>query len=229
MSAAIVIHNLGDVSLSLTPEFTQLKADALAKAHALQPVKDADSQALATEVLSNIKGLLRGIEQTRAQVKAPVLALGKQIDSIAKEATQELVATGIQINEQITAFYRAEAAKAEAARRMQEALDAKRRAREAEALQEAARAKEAEAQAAQAKADAPPAQPPVATAPKAQKMTVRRVWKHEVTDIQALYAARPELCSIEPRTNAILAEIRGGMSECPGLKIWQEDDVTVRS
>jgi hypothetical protein len=102
-------------------------------------------------------------------------------------------------------------------------------AEQAKALQEAARAKEAEAQAAQAKADAPPAQPPVATAPKAQKMTVRRVWKHEVTDIQALYAARPELCSIEPRTNAILAEIRGGMSECPGLKIWQEDDVTVRS
>ena len=64
---------------------------------------------------------------------------------------------------------------------------------------------------------------------KAEKMTVRKVWKHEVTDIGALYRARPEFCVIESRPYVINAEIRGGMHECPGLRIWEEIDTIVRT
>ena len=68
--------------------------------------------------------------------------------------------------------------------------------------------------------------PPVAAKSKGQQ--VRREMKVEVTDIRALYAARPDLCKIE-------VNLAGVKSTCvpempiPGLKLWWEDRVVFSS
>lgn len=65
-------------------------------------------------------------------------------------------------------------------------------------------------------------------APQADGMTVRQVWKFEVTDIHALYRARPDLVSLEPRTREINSAMSKGFRECPGLRIWSETVAGVR-
>lgn len=69
---------------------------------------------------------------------------------------------------------------------------------------------------------------PVAAPPRPTGTTVRQPWTFEVTDIRALYNARPDLCDITPRRSVILAEIAQGLRQLPGLTIRQETKVGVR-
>ena len=65
-------------------------------------------------------------------------------------------------------------------------------------------------------------------APQSEGMTVRQVWQFEVTDIDRLYRARPDLVSLEPRTREINSAMSKGFRECPGLRIWSETVAGVR-
>ena len=252
--ALITLAGIQGVSLDISADALLLKNQALTDAASITAVNDGDSQQIATNVLSTIKLILKQLETSRTDIKRPVLDLGKMIDDKAKVFAKELDQEASRLHELIQSHYREEKRKADEARRMQEMLEAKRRAKaEAEAraleeerrrieqaalkatseteaarLDEEARQKAAQAEAAQAKAETVTAQ--VIKAPeKAEKMTVRKVWKHRVTNIQQLLQARPEFVSLEPRTAAINAEIRGGNHSIPGLEIWEEDDITIRS
>lgn len=57
---------------------------------------------------------------------------------------------------------------------------------------------------------------------------VRDNWTFELTDINALFAARPELCEILPLRPAIIGQIRQGVREIPGLRIFNNVSVGVR-
>jgi len=50
-----------------------------------------------------------------------------------------------------------------------------------------------------------------------------------VTDIKALHAARPELVDLYERRADITTRIRQGEREIPGLRIYQDTRVTVRT
>jgi hypothetical protein len=52
-------------------------------------------------------------------------------------------------------------------------------------------------------------------------------YKFEITDINALFKARPDLCVIEPNGAAIRAQIPHNQN-IPGLRIWQEAKARVR-
>jgi len=188
-------------------------------------------------------------------VKAPVLKLGKDIDTLAKTYAAELEEEAIRIERTlIKPYVQVEQEKAAARQRLADDLARKQRekaeaqAREAEAerqrllreAQAATSAAEAQALAAAAQAKAEEAaaatermentQARVVAAPaKAAGMTVRKVWRFEVTDIAALYKARPSLCVLQESASAINAEMRGGMRQCAGLRIWEEVDATVRA
>lgn len=69
---------------------------------------------------------------------------------------------------------------------------------------------------------------PVVAPVKPAGVAAQKVWRYEVTDVYALYAHNANLVTVEPRAAAIMAAIRGGMRECPGLKIWQEDSTVIR-
>jgi chromosome segregation ATPase len=255
MSAILDIRGAQHVALSITEEALALKASALHNAGAISEVGSKETLDKAAAVVSEIKGILKKLETSRTEIKRPVLDLGKRIDTVAQEYATELVLQANRLQASISAYYRAEAEKAEAQRKMIEALAEKRRLKaeaearaaeeerrrlEAEARAEASREKaaalakeaaerQAEADAARLKAEASAPPAPVAAPARAEKMSVRKVWKHKVTNIHQVYQHKPELVNLEPRTNAILAEIRAGMTDCPGMEIWAEEEVIIRS
>lgn len=250
----ILLSGVSGARLEITADALALKEQALEAARGIKLVVDSESQEIASKALSTIKGLLKQLEGSRTEIKRPVLDIGKKIDGIAATYAKELADEATRLHGAIQTHYRAELEKAEMERQMIAKLEAKRRAaaeEEARVVAEAARkaeqaalnakseseAKRLDAEAAEAarlseearaKAVAP-ALTSVQAPEKAEKMTVRMVWKHRVTDIHALLKARPELVHLEPKTAAINAEIRGGLHALPGLEIWEEPDVTVRS
>jgi len=60
---------------------------------------------------------------------------------------------------------------------------------------------------------------------RAQGQTLRKVLKWEVTDLRALYLARPELCKLEAKASAINVSCVPEMP-VPGLKLWWENAAT---
>jgi len=213
--------------VSLTAEFHLLKSQALEEAKAVVTVGDAESQAVATAATSTVKGILKQIEASRKAVGNPVLTLTREINEIAKQASVDLAAEQVRLELLLSAHYRAEAKLAKEEEEMRQRFEAKRQARLAEQAKQATTTQEQEK--IEAKAATPVAVAPVQAPPKAEKMTVKKTWKFNLNDIKALHNARPELVKMEENTAAILAEIRGGMRCCPGLTIYEDTAVIVRT
>lgn len=106
------------------------------------------------------------------------------------------------------------------------AQEASRKAMEEAAALAAQKEKEAEAARLQ---QAELLRAPSPTAPKAAGTAVSQPWVFEVTDIKALHAARPELVDLVVRRNDIITRIRQGERDIPGLRIYQDTRVTVRT
>ena len=252
---ALVVKNFGEVALSITAEAALLRSQALEKASHIKSVTTAAEQAAAVEAIALLKGLSKKMEASREDVKRPVITLGRQIESMANEYKGELETVAKRINDMVQAFFREEARKAEARRKFAEDMAAKKRQREAEearlaneeaerlrqqaqqaetvqeALNLTAKAQESEQIAEQAEERAAEIAPAAVAAPaKAAGMIAKKIWKHRITDIHALYKARPDLVTLEPKTNQINATIRqGGERKIPGLEIYEEIDTSVRS
>lgn len=242
----LTISNVSQVAIQLDPSFLEARSAALAKADAVKAVTDAAGQQVAVDVIRSIQEITSRVEQSRKDVKAPVLEIGKRIDELARQATQPLIEAKDRI-QRLASDYAAEQARiareAEAKRQAEERriTEEKRKAEEAEAKareaiaraasEEARKKAEAERQAAIQKtaelsrAVAPLPTPEVA---KPQGMAVRSVPKFEVHDINELANARRDLVVIEPNRSAILAAIRAGQRDIPGLFIWEEKQTVVR-
>ncbi len=137
-----------------------------------------------------------------------------EIDRQAREAEQARLAAERAERDAKTAEARAKA--------QQEAKEAADKA--------AALAAQKEKEAASAKLEqAELMRAPAPTAPKAAGTAVSQPWVFEVTDAKALYAARPELVDLVLRRNDIITRIRQGEREIPGLRIYQDTRVTVRT
>lgn len=54
-------------------------------------------------------------------------------------------------------------------------------------------------------------------------------WTFEVTDIKALHAACPDLVELSVKRSDVLALIRTGTREIPGLRIFKETRVNIRA
>lgn len=106
------------------------------------------------------------------------------------------------------------------------AQEASRKAMEEAAALAAQKEKEAEAARLQ---QAEFLRAPSPAAPKAAGTAVSQPWVFEVLDIKALHAARPELVDLVVRRNDITTRIRQGERDIPGLRIYQDTRVTVRT
>lgn len=129
----------------------------------------------------------------------------------------------------------AEIARLAAERAEREAKTAEERAKAQEAARKAAdeaaalaAKKEKEAEAARLQ-QAELLRAPSPAAPKAAGTAVSKPWVFDVTDIKALHAARPELVDLVVRRNDIITRIRQGEREIPGLRIYQDTKVVVRT
>jgi len=253
--SALVVKNFGEVVLSVTAEATLLRTRAIEKASKITAVTTAEEQATAVEAIAELRGLAKKMEDSREAVKKPVLTFGRQIDAKAAEYKSDLEADAKRLNDMVQGFFREEARKAAARQKFLDDMAEKKRLREeedarkaqdeaaklhsqaqtAETVQESleltsqAQVHEQVAEQAQERAaDITPAR--VAAPVKAAGMIARKVWKHEVIDINQLYRARPELVKLEPKTALINSAI--AMSDdkrIPGLRIWEDLDTTVRA
>lgn len=208
-----------------------LALEASGRIKAISSVADLDS---AAEALTRLKSLTRSVEDSRKEVKAPVLEVGKRIDAVAKEYLAPLEAEAKRLSVVVGSYQEAQRRKAEkereeAARAQAEAM-AELSAKQAEAL---AAGDEAAADAARAEAAEKIAASQLAAlnaeGPAPAGITTRTSWKFEVVDITALHKARPELCLIEPNNAAIRAVVKASNGAAlPGLRIWQEAGAIVR-
>jgi membrane protein involved in colicin uptake len=143
----------------------------------------------------------------------------------------------------------ARAAQAEIERKAREAeqarLDAECKAREAtsaearaKAQEEARKATEAQQQAAAQKAQQEEAaklqqaellRAPAPVVTRAAGASVQNPWTFEVVNIRELYTANPDLVELSVKRSDVLALIRSGTREIPGLRIYQETKVNIRA
>lgn len=158
---ALTTTNLADFSVTIAPDALQCKADALSLAKSITSVASADEQQDAIAAGGLLKGLIRGMENTRKEVKAPVLEASAKIDSTAKQYSAELAAELARV-EKLAADFQCEedcktaAIRAEEERRQQEEREAEERERrkEQEALARIAAEAERERRAALARIQA---------------------------------------------------------------------------
>lgn len=128
-----------DLTVSLLPIAQQFKDEALEVAALIGTVKNAAMQESAVEALSKIKGVLKMVEESRQDIKRPVLDLAADIDQTAKKFIVALKSEELRIStlignfqqDQIAIARRAEQARQEELRKIEEERQAEeRKARE---------------------------------------------------------------------------------------------------
>lgn len=239
MSTALTLTGLQSAEIAIADEARAMRDKLLVEIRDITAVSDAFDADVAADVLKRATQLTRGIEANRTTVKAPVLDLGRKIDALAKEIVADLTVEIGRVSRVLGDYQIAEKRKAEAAERL--ARDEARRI-QAEAEQKAREAAKAansdtEALAAASEIMDTAAAKIVETrkaivstvAPKAAGTAVREDVCFEVTDIVALYAARPELVNLEPNGSAIRAICKANPKlQLPGLRHWTEAQTNIR-
>lgn len=84
------IQQTGLPSVSITPDAHEQKAVALASSKSVKLVFSESTQLEAIESTRTLKALAKSIEEARQAVKAPFLAIGKEIDAKARAFTADL-------------------------------------------------------------------------------------------------------------------------------------------
>lgn len=221
--------------IELNPAAFEARRVALAAAEQVQEIATVADLDAAAAALTRIKGLTKSVEDSRKEVKAPVLEVGKRIDQTAKEYLGPLEAEARRLAGMVGTYQEAEKRKAERIRQeeaeKQRIALAEMAAKQAQAMA-AGDVQAADAARAEAADRIAESQLAVVNAegPRTDGIVTRTAWKFEVTDAAALYAARPELCIIEANGPAIRAILKANNGKpIPGLRIWQEAAAVVRN
>jgi hypothetical protein len=248
---ALTVAGINAVQITVDQTAYAARDAALTDSKGIAAVESDLAQEMAVATLRDIKGLLKTVEDSRKDVKSPVLALGKAIDAEATKFTQPLEIEAARLSKLVATYQDAQRRAAEEAERKRQAElariererrqaeeAARREAEEAQAkartMQEAVEAEErakrqAEAAEQRAKLEREKAQMAMeAPVAKPKSMFVKPTVCFEVTDILELFEARPDLCELTPRAAAINAALRNGDRQIPGLRIWEETRVGVR-
>lgn len=64
---------------------------------------------------------------------------------------------------------------------------------------------------------------------KAEGVSSRKHWAFEVLNPRIVYDAHPDFCEVEIHRSVIMEAIKGGMRECPGLRIYETVETKVRA
>jgi hypothetical protein len=239
----IQLDKCGDVPVLLAeqteaalvrPAAAAERDELVARSQALEQVVGAKSQEVAVSLLGEINRWLGDVEKERKAVKDPFFQFGKKIDKAAADfiATLELEKT--RLKKLLSDFQAEQERKAREEQERQEA-ELRRIAEEEAALRQQQATGQIDAQAVEQRQTALNQEAAAALAivepVRADGMMVKKVRKFRVLDIHALYKARPELVSLEPKTATINAVIRATESivPIPGLDIFEEHDVNARA
>lgn len=246
---AITVSNIGGVQIQTDSEFISRRQTALESAKEITTVSDEFTQSIAVESARELAGLSKMVEKSRTDFKAPILELGRAIDSKAKELVVGIELESKRINGLVTAFQDTQRRKAEAAERArlaeirriedeqrksaaaqeQSRIDAESAftRKERTAAEEALRVEQSKQAELQRQSEAARASVTVAPA-KVEGLVVKKVWRFEVVNLEMLCKQRRDLCKIEASISAINDAVRRGEREIPGLRIWEETKTEVR-
>lgn len=227
---------------SVTAEAEEQRNQIALRGVAVKAVANAADNESAGAVVRDIRAYVKSVEAMRQTLTKPLLEGQRLLKALADDHCEPLLAEQRRIEGLAVAFAQAEARRV--AREEEERQAAFRKAEveriaaeeKARKLAEKANTEKQQvaairaAQAAEAKAAdvAKVIAAPMPTVAKTKGQQTKRVMRYEVTDIRALYAARPELCNITEKASAINAVCVPEMP-VPGLKLWWEDKVVYSS
>jgi hypothetical protein len=235
MSTALTLSGLQNAQIDIIPEVYTRRDVAVLEARQITSIGDAFEAESAADALRAVSTIAKEIEEARKIVKDPVLALGKKIDETAKTFVADLITEKDRLQRLLGDHQAAEQRKADKLRREAQeeadrlAREAAQAARAAERATTDAQAEQAQQAAAVAEVKAVEARVAVAEIKRdgPSGTVLRQTYKFEVTDIKALFKARPDLCVIEPNGAAIRAQIPHNQN-IPGLRILCEAKASVR-
>lgn len=211
-----------------------VREGALNEAKDIVEVSDAFTKEIAVDVLKQIKGITSDVEKARKELKAPVLELGKKIDTCAASYVENLQKEYNRIN-RLLSLYAAEELKRQ--QEEQRRIEAEQRRLEAE--KEAQRKQLEEAKSIEEKAEisekiettvklvADTKAVAKQATPKVEGVTVKQSMDFEILDIEAVAIARPDLVIIKPNRRAILEAIKTE-TKINGLRIFPKVSTSVR-
>ncbi len=214
---ALILSGSG-YEIEIAPDAIERRAELITAATTIAQVTNEDESHQASFHLRKLAALRIEVEKARKAVKEPVLAVGKRIDTAAKEFLAQVDLEEGRLRKLIGAHATEQArirADKEAAER-RAAEEARRAREEAEAaaaaaantrkLSDIAAAREAERELKAARLARMVAADETNDARVADN--VRFAWDYTVVDIHALAKARPELVRIEPRRAELIAAIK---------------------
>jgi hypothetical protein len=228
----------------ITADVEEKRNEFVLASKAVKSVTTGAEQDLAVSAARDIRTWLKEVETARVTLTKPLLETQRQLKALADDHCAPLIEEQRRVERLVTMFQEAETRRvAEEERKRQEAYA--KAERERVAAEEAARKaaekattekqlftaikKEEVAIAAAVKVQDIIAAP-LPEAMKSKGAATRKVLKWEVTDLNALVKARPDLCKIEPKASAIQATCIPEMPNLPpGLKLWWENQTSIRS
>lgn len=219
-------------AFALLPEAISLKSEMLIRASEITEIVDEDTQALALHTCGTLKGLSKRCEESRKEVKAPVLKLGKDIDKLAEDFTKEIDVEISRIEKLAGEFIQKQRAKQQAS---EQALQ---RERERLAKLQSEQASSGR-QASEFDDEVSFAQMAIGEISEDLKKTevkpvagaaVRETFQIEVLSVSELFKAFPECVELTVK-KSILNDLvnRRGVRDIPGVKITPIIDVATRS
>lgn len=213
---------------SLTKESVEVQTSLLGQAMEIKAVGNSTMQQIAVNAGQAIRKHLNAVEKVRKEVIAPLLEAQRLVNKLAKDHSEPIKAELDRIERLVTGFQQAEAervrqeeaARAEELRRLEAATKAP--VSGDDTMQEiAAYQAEREMQAV--------IEAPLPEVQKAKGAATKQVLRWRCTDINKLYAARPDLCFPPiPKASAINSSCVPE-SPVPGLEMHWELDTTIRS
>lgn len=231
--ASEVLKDLVRMERGVESTRTAIKAPLLDAGRKVDGIAREFSSPITSEV-ARLKGLLAkfdaarreriAAEEAKRQAEARRIEQEKAAAEAALKLQQEQAAAAAEKARQAAEAEFMASDKAEQEKAALEAAQAQRQAAEEQAKADKAKADKAKADAAQLQITV---QQPEKAPSKPKGIASRMVWKVEVTDIKALYAARPDLVTMEPKIAAIERVVSAGV-ELPGVRAWKEAEVSVR-
>lgn len=221
----IKVTEIEGVEIGLLPSAIETRDRLLKEAASISSVSDSFEADIAADTLKSITLSTRQIEQARKAVKAPVLELGKKIDACAKEFSERLKEEESRIGRLLGNYEAIERKKKQEAERKAREEEARKRA-EAEARIRAG--EDAQKVEEEVTKEIIETKVEVSTASyRPEGTSVRETWQFEVTDINALFAAHPDLVVLSPNNTAIRAIIKH-KQDIPGIRCWKEAKSYIR-
>jgi hypothetical protein len=238
MSAPLLITPvIVDLPSTATDDARALRDLLVVEAGTVTTITDRLDADAATETLRSLTKFIDAVDAEREVAKAPALKRGREIDALARELLERVRAEQGRISRLCGSFEAEERRKAndariaaanEAARIAYEAARATAAAVKAAPTVEAG-SRAADAIASEAQTQIVAVRQAAISAPKPAASTLRGTVQFEVTDLKALFAAEPNLVTLEPNGAAIRAIIKANPNIIlPGLRHWVDEKLNLR-